>query len=100
MGDNTRGSKGPTPQQIKYAHSLCDALALHYRVTQEIAKRDAKAAWGIIVTHYNTLTGKREARLLSFTEYTSKEISDFISNVEVHLDEEGAVYTPAGSGTQ
>ena len=84
-----------TRSQLNYAHSLCGALAEATGVSLEIAKRDAKAEFGVVIVHMSVITGERTARLKSFAEYTSEEMAGFIPAMEVHLDERGIDYVPS-----
>ena len=89
----------PTPpktlQQIKYAHSLCNALSAHHAASPENGKKDAKAAFGVVVVSTSLVTGQRNARLKSFADYTKDEMSAFVSQMEAHLDEKLIPYTPS-----
>ena len=85
-----------TTQQIRYAHSLCNALAAAKQVSPVLAKRDAKVAFGVIKVHHSVITGDRTARLESFAEYSREEMEGFLTAMEVHLSEQGIEYTPAG----
>ena len=82
-------------QQIRYAHSLCGALAAHKGVSPEWAKRDAKAEYGKILVSTSLITGNRSAMLQSFADYTRDEMEAFITQMEVHLSTEGIDYVAA-----
>lgn len=86
-----------TNQQLRYAHSLCNALAAHYGIDPELAKRDAKAEYGVVIVHTSIVTGNRTARLKSFADYTKDEMESFISAMEAHLSERQIEYTPSAA---
>ena len=88
-----------TSKQIRYAHSLCNALAAFHGVDPTQAKRDAKAAYGVLRASTSILTGDKSVRLLSFTEYTRDELSAFCTAMEAHMDTEGIPYTPSHDGS-
>lgn len=77
-----------TGKQLNYVHSLLHALALGTGTNIEIAKRDSKVEFGITIVHRSVITGEKTARLLSFGEYKKKQLSDFISHLEVYLAEQ------------
>lgn len=76
-----------TTQQIRYAHSLCNALAIHEKVPMERAKRDAKAAFGVVRVVTSIVTGDRSANLVSFADYSKVEMEGFIGGMEAYLSE-------------
>lgn len=82
-----------TTKQIRYAHSLCNALAAYKQATPEDAKRDCKVAWGVITVCTSLVTGDRAARLKSFADYSKDEMIAFITSLEAHLDENSIPYT-------
>ena len=84
-----------TPDQIRYAHSLCQALADHAGVPLEEAKTDAKREFGVIHVSTSTITGDRTARLVSFSDYKKDEMSGFISAMEHHLISNNIPFMPA-----
>ena len=84
-----------TAQQIRYAHSLCNALAAAKKAHPEVAKRDAKAEYGVIVVHHSLLTGERTARLVSFRDYTKEQMEAFLTAMEVYLTQEGIEFIPS-----
>jgi hypothetical protein len=84
-----------TAKQLRYAHSLCNALASHHQVAPEVAKRDAKAAYGVIVVWSSLVTGDRTARLTSFADYSKDEMESFITQMEQHLSEKGIDFIPS-----
>ena len=84
-----------TPSQIKYAHSLCQALADHSGVSLEEAKKDVKVAFGVVVVSTSCVDGSRTARLKSFADYTNSEMIGFITALECHLVENQIPFTPA-----
>ena len=51
------------------------------KTSPEAVARDMKVTYGIILTEYSPVTGKRGARLKSTASYTKQEMSDLISNV-------------------
>ena len=77
-----------TLKQIRYAHSLCNALAAYKQVSPEVAKKDAKVAFGVIVVCTSIITGERTARLTSFADYDKTEMEAFITQMEVYLSTE------------
>ena len=85
-------------QQVRYAHSLCQSLADYKQVVLEVAKKDAKVAFGVIKVSQSIVTGDRSARLSSFSDYTKAEMMGFLKAMEAHLDENEIPYTPAGEG--
>lgn len=94
------GKLGPvvppgTQSQLNYMHSLCNALAQHHHVHPDIAKRDAKAEFGIVVVHTSIVTGERTARLESFRDYTKEQRTAFITAMEAHLSENGIEFVPS-----
>ena len=84
-----------TPSQIRYAHSLCAALADHHHVSMDIAKRDAKAEYGVVQIHTSLITGDRTARLISFSEYSQGQMIGFLTAMESHLTRSGIPFIPA-----
>lgn len=87
-----------TLQQVRYAHSLCNALAIHHKVPLEQAKRDAKASFGVVVVGTSLITGERSARLVSFADYTKEQAEAFNTAMEVHLSEQGIDFIASGEG--
>ena len=84
-----------TWKQIKYAHSLCNALALYKQTTPEAAKRDAKVAFGTVTICASIVTGDRTVRLKSFADYTREEMVAFVESFHAHLDENQIPYVRA-----
>jgi hypothetical protein len=84
-----------TTKQIRYAHSLCNALAAYKQVSPEIAKRDAKVEFGVVVVCTSIITGDRGARLKSFADYTREEMEVFITQMTAYLDMNLIPYTPS-----
>jgi hypothetical protein len=82
-----------TLKQIRYAHSMCNALAAYKQADPEAAKRDAKVAFGIVTVCTSLITGGRSARLKSFADYTRDEMMAFIQSMEVYLDENQIPFT-------
>lgn len=82
-----------TTQQIRYAHSLCNALAAYKQASPDAAKRDAKVAFGVVTVCTSLVTGERSARLKSFADYSKKEMEAFISSMEVYLSEKQIPFT-------
>ena len=74
-------------KQIRYAHSLCNALAAYRQASPEMAKKDAKASFGVVIVCSSLITGERSARLKSFADYTKDEMEAFITQMEQHLSE-------------
>lgn len=81
-----------TWSQIKYAHSLCNAWAVHKKIPEPKAKRDLKAEFGVVLVETSSVTGDRSARLLSFADYSDLQMSAFLSATEVFFDENGVEY--------
>lgn len=78
-----------TAKQIRYAHSLCNALAAGKEASPAEAKRDAKAAFGVVVVSTSLITGDRSARLKSFADYTKDEMEAFCTAMEAYLTDAG-----------
>ena len=78
-----------TTSQIRYAHSLCNALAIGKGASLEAAKTDAKREFGVIKVGTSLVTGDRMARLVSFADYTREEMTAFCTSMEVYLSEQG-----------
>ena len=89
-----------TSKQIRYAHSLCGSLAAFHGVPPDVAKRDAKAAYGVLVASQSILTGDRSIRLKSFTEYSRDELTAFCTAMEAHMDMSGIPYTASNDVSQ
>lgn len=87
-------SSPKTTQQIRYAHSLCNALAAYKQASPEAAKRDCKVAFGVVTVCTSLVTGERAARLKSFADYTKVEMEAFITQMEQYLSSEGIPFTP------
>jgi hypothetical protein len=85
-----------TQKQIRYMHSLCGAMAMHYNVHPEAAKRDAKAEFGVVTVSTSLITGSRSARLESFGDYTKDQAEAFITCMEQYLAENLIEFIPAG----
>lgn len=49
------------------------------KTSPEAVARDLKVEFGVILTEYSPVTGKRAARLKSTADYTQKEMSDLIT---------------------
>lgn len=84
-----------TWKQIKYAHSLCNALALYKQTTPEAAKRDSKVAFGTVTICASIVTGDRTVRLKSFADYSKEEMCAFVLGMHTHLDENKIPYVRA-----
>lgn len=84
-----------TTPQIRYMHSLCNALAAHHKAKPEDAKRDCKVEFGVVIVSTSLVTGDRTARLKSFADYTREESQAFCTAMEAHLDSEGIEYVRA-----
>ncbi len=82
-------------QQVRYAHSLCGALAAYKQCALDDAKRDAKREFGVIIVCTSVVTGERTARLKSFSDYSKVEMQAFITQMEAYLDQEQIPYTHA-----
>ncbi len=76
-----------TTQQIRYAHSLCNALAAYKQASPESAKRDAKVEFGTVTICTSLVTGDRAVRLKSFADYSRDEMIAFVTPMEAYLDE-------------
>lgn len=85
-----------TRKQLKYAHSLCNALAAHHRAPPEAAKKDCKAAYGVVVVSTSLVTGERSARLTSFADYTKDQMEAFCTSMEVYLSEQSIPFIASG----
>lgn len=84
-----------TLKQLKYIHSLINAIAIHASSGTETVKTDVKREFGIIEVSTSTITGARTARLKSFAEYSKEELEAVIAQTQVHCDENGIPYTPS-----
>ena len=84
-----------TWKQVKYAHSLCTALAVYKQTSLEAAKRDAKVAFGTVTICASIVTGDRTVRLKSFGDYTKEEMIAFVESMHVYLDENQIPYIRA-----
>lgn len=84
-----------TSKQVRYAHSLCNALAAYAQSSPEHAKADAKREYGVILVCQSIVTGDRSARLVSFADYKRDEMAGFIASMEAHLSENNIPFTPA-----
>ncbi len=84
-----------TAKQIRYAHSLCGSLAAATACSMDQAKRDAKAAYGVVEVSTSIITGDRSARLKSFSDYSKDEMEAFCTAMEAYLDHEGIAYEHA-----
>ena len=82
-------------KQIRYAHSLCNALASYKQASPVAAKKDAKAAFGVVIVCTSLVTGERSARLKSFADYTKQEMEGFVTGMEVYLSQNCIPYTPS-----
>jgi hypothetical protein len=85
-----------TLSQIKYMHSLCQAMATHYNVTLEAAKRDSKAEYGVVTVAHSLITGQRNARLESFKDYSKEQAEAYITCMEQYLSENLIEFIGAG----
>ena len=85
-----------TLKQVRYAHSLCGALAAYNQTNMEVAKKDAKVAYGVITVCSSIITGERTARLKSFRDYTKEEMEAFCTQMEQYLTENEIPFTPCG----
>jgi len=94
-GQIKQPSHPKTLQQSRYAHSLTNSLAAYAQCAPEVAKKDAKVAYGVTIVCTSVVTGDRSARLKSFADYSKDELSGFITAMEAHLDERGIPYTAA-----
>lgn len=84
-----------TAKQIRYAHSLCNALAAYKQASPESAKKDAKAEFGVVIVCNSLVTGNRTARLKSFADYSRDEMEAFITGMEAYLCSESIPFTEA-----
>lgn len=84
-----------TLKQIRYCHSLCNALAAFKQCAPEVAKRDSKAEFGVVIVCTSVVTGDRSARLKSFADYSKTEMVGFISAMEVYLTENNIPFEPS-----
>lgn len=82
-----------TTKQVRYAHSLCGALAAFKQSSMEAAKKDAKVAFGVVVVSQSLITGDRTARLTSFADYSKAEMEGFITSMEAYLAENQIPFT-------
>jgi len=82
-------------KQIKYVHSLCQALASYKQTTLEAAKRDCKVEFGIVTICSSVVTGARTMRLKSFGDYSREEMVVFVEQMHVYLDENQIPYIRA-----
>jgi len=85
-----------TAAQLRYMHSLCNALSAHHNVDPEIGKRDAKAEFGVVVVSTSLITGERSARLESFKDYTKEEAEAFCYGMEHHMSLKGIPFIASG----
>ena len=83
-----------TAQQIKYAHSLIQAMADHLDQPVADCKVDSKREWGVVVISNSVITGDRSARLLSFKDYTREQMNGYLYGLEVWLSENNIPYIP------
>lgn len=83
-----------TAKQLRYIHSLINAIAIHTSSGTETVKTDVKREWGIIEVSTSTITGARTARLKSFAEYSKEELETVIAQTQAHCDENDIKYTP------
>ena len=77
-----------TTQQIRYMHSLCNALAAARGASPEDAKKDAKVEFGVVIVSTSLVSGNRTARLKSFADYSKDEAEAFCTQMEVFLSEQ------------
>lgn len=84
-----------TLKQIRYKHSLCNALAAYKQASPEAAKRDAKVAFGTVTICTSLVTGDRAVRLKSFADYSKDESMSFIAAFEVYLYENNIPFVKA-----
>jgi hypothetical protein len=82
-----------TRKQLKYKHSMCSALAAYRQVAPEVAKRDAKVAFGVVTLCTSIITGDRQLIEKSFGDYSKNESIAFISAMECYLIEENIPFT-------
>lgn len=87
-----------TLKQVRYAHSMCNALAAYAQCPPEVAKKDAKVEFGVTIVCMSVVTGDRSARLKSFADYSKNEMIGFISAMEVFLTERGIPFETAETG--
>ena len=83
-----------TSQQIKYAHSLIQAMADHLDRPAEHCKVDSKREWGVIEVSTSVLTAERTARLTSFADYSREQMNGYLYGLEVWLSENNIPYIP------
>jgi hypothetical protein len=91
----TKPTHPKTLSQIRYMHSLCDAMATHYNVTLDVAKRDSKAEYGVVTVSHSLITGCRTARLESFKDYTKEQAEAYITCMEQYLSENLIEFIPS-----
>lgn len=66
-------------------HAICEDIANAWNASRaektspEAVKRDAKVEFGLIVTEYSPITGKRAARLVSTADYKSADMASLIT---------------------
>ena len=89
----TPPARPKTLSQVRYAHSLCNALAIARGAPLPAAKKDCKVAFGVTVVSTSLVSGTRTARLTSFADYKRDEMIAFCTAMEAFLSEEGIPFT-------
>jgi len=85
-----------TAKQLRYAHSLCNALSAYHNAHPDVGKKDAKVAFGVIVVSTSLITSERTARLTSFADYSKEQMEAFLTAMEEFLSRSGIPFTPTG----
>jgi hypothetical protein len=76
-------------------HAICEDIATAWnasrdeKTTAEAVKRDLKIEFGLIVTEYSPVSGKRGARLVSTADYKSADMAALITSTLAWAASEG-----------
>ena len=85
-----------TAAQLRYMHSLSNALSAYHNVDPEVGKRDSKAEFGVVVVSSSLITGERSARLESFKDYSKEQAEAYCYGMENHMALAGIPFIAAG----
>ena len=94
-----------TASQNDMFHGLCREIADYWnankpeKTSPDAVKRDLKVTYGVIISEYSPVTGKRGARIKSTSHYTKQEMGDLITNTLAWAAGEGIpLRDPRGQG--
>lgn len=94
-------ARGSNDQNALF-HKLCEHIAEHWNqanpknpTSPEQVKRDLKVSFGLIATEYSPVSGKRQARIESWANYSKTQRADLITATLAWMAENNIPDLPA-----